>query len=404
MKAQSHPQDEPIRVLLLVIGLALEGPLGGIERFVVDLAQALDKTRISPVVFGLWDFGTPFERPWIERLAQQGIPAFIGPRKDDARPLNNLLESIAFAKHTLPGPFDIIHSHSEFAEMAVPFLAGRFRRGRTRPRLLRTVHNGGGEWRKRPLRRLLLTNGLYPLIYNQEMAVSTDLVQRMNARPLGRLLGKEGILMHNAVEVDRFGTFELAQEEARARLGLEPQATLIGAVGRLAPEKGIDLLLHALALVHKSDPEVQLLLAGAGRSRAALEALATELGIRDHVHFLGPVRNIEVFYRALDVFVSSSYFEGLPTVILEAALAGTPIVSTRTAGALEALGNAAPTAHLTPIGDVPALAEGIMAQLHDHSRATLLASAARHQVEQNFSLDRVAREHAELYTRLMRKS
>lgn len=206
--------------------------------------------------------------------------------------------------------------------------------------------------------------------------------------------------MHNAVEVNRFEGLSLTRAEARARLGLDPDATLVGAVGRLAPEKGIDLLLRALSLVHHKLREVQLLLAGAGRERPELEALAAELGLGDRVRFLGPVSNIEVLYRALDLYVSSSHFEGLPTVLLEAALSGIPIVTTRTAGALEALGSNSATALFTPIADVAALAQGIVTLLQDRGLANSLAAAARLTVEQNFSLARVAAEHDSLYTRL----
>lgn len=394
------PPTEPRRVLLLVIGLALE-KLGGIERFVISLSQSLDREKIQPVVYGLWDFGTPFEQPWIEHLAQAGIPAFVGPSKDDAHPLRNLIDSIRHARAVLPGPFDIIHSHSEFGDLAAPFFLNRFKRGATRPLLLRTVHSPGGEWRRRPMRRLLLTNGLFPLLFDAEMAVSSDLVRRLNARPLARLAGKRGLLMHNSVDVARFAAYTKSRDQARTRFGLPTDATVIGAVGRLSPEKGFDILLRAAKLVTEARPDAQFVIAGEGRERPRLEALAAELGIANSVRFLGAINQIEDFYGSLDLFVSSSWFEGLPTVVLEAALAGVPIVSTRNSGALEALNEGDPVGLLTPLGDAPALAQGILSLLDDPQRAQMLAVAARRSVAERFSITRVAHEYTEIYARLL---
>jgi glycosyltransferase involved in cell wall biosynthesis len=99
------------------------------------------------------------------------------------------------------------------------------------------------------------------------------------------------------------------------------------AVARLAPEKGIDLLLEAFASVHPKFPRVQLEIAGSGPCEPALEAQCKILGIKDRVKFLGSVPFPAEHFPNASVFVLPSRHEGLPNALLEAAAAGLPIVA-----------------------------------------------------------------------------
>lgn len=383
-----------MRVLLISNGFAIEYPLGGIERFVVSLARSLDRTRIEPVVCGLWHWGTEYDDRWLEALRAEGMEAFAAAPKDDTNPLRNYREVLAGIRANLTKPVDLIHSHSEFGDPAALWL----KRELGARAVLRTVHNER-EWPRRLLRRILLTNLLLPLRFDGEFGVSQRVVDNLNARPVARLLGRRATVLHNAVDFSRFPP-NPDRAAARARvlheLGLPGDVALLGSVGRLAPQKGYDLLLNAMPAVVARHPGARLLLIGDGAERANLAAQRDALNLGDVVYFLGARKDVEQLLPALDIFVSSSRWEGLPTVILEAMASGTPVLGTRVSGTVELIQDEG-TGKLVAANDAAALATGINDLLSAAGQTGALTSAADDYARSNFSINRVAREHEALY-------
>jgi glycosyltransferase involved in cell wall biosynthesis len=147
------------------------------------------------------------------------------------------------------------------------------------------------------------------------------------------------------------------------------------ALGRLHPQKGFDLLVDAFAL---ANPPVDLLFAGGGPERAALEARVAAAGIGDRVHFLGEVDRARAasLLRGSRVTVIPSRFEGHPLVCLEAMAAGAAVIATEIPGLPEELVSGT-TGIVTPQADVPALAAAIRDVVGDEARARSLGAAAR---------------------------
>jgi glycosyltransferase involved in cell wall biosynthesis len=111
-----------------------------------------------------------------------------------------------------------------------------------------------------------------------------------------------------------------------ANIRSSPDPRLL-AVARLAPEKGIDLLLEAFARIHRTFPNVELEILGAGPCRATLEEQRNALRLEMYVRFHGNVPSPADFFSGASIFVLSSRHEGLPNALLEAAAAGLPIVA-----------------------------------------------------------------------------
>jgi len=109
------------------------------------------------------------------------------------------------------------------------------------------------------------------------------------------------------------------------------------AIGRLAPEKGFDLLLQAMALLRFEFPAADLTILGAGHEEANLRTLAGKLALERSVRFGGYVSDSETWFAGATLFVLSSVQEGLPNALLEAAAAGMPIVATPALGGLGTL-------------------------------------------------------------------
>lgn len=388
------PQSSPIPVVQFIAGFGVE-QLGGIERYGIELARHLDQSIVRPIVCGLWEWGTAEEQTWRARLEAEGIVTCVGAAKDERSPYRNYGAVIRGLRRGLTMPISILHSHSEFGDLAALWL----RRELAAHAVVRTVHNER-EWPRRPLRRLLLSHLLYPPTFDLEMGVSRQVVANLDARPLARLLGRRAQVMHNALDFGRFGNLKGDTREKRAALGLGPDGLVVGSVGRLTRQKGYDLLLSAMPAVLRSYPGLQLLIVGEGHEQAALAGQAQSLGLAQAVRFLGRRSDVEALLGVFDLFVSSSRWEGLPTVLLESMAAGLPVVATRVSGTVELVAENV-NGLLVPPEDPLALAEGLIRVLDELPRFRMGAEAHRYKIEAEFSMQGLARRHERFYRQLM---
>jgi glycosyltransferase involved in cell wall biosynthesis len=149
-----------------------------------------------------------------------------------------------------------------------------------------------------------------------------------------------------------------------AELGLPADALVVGAVGRLVPQKGFTYLLRAMKLVLTRFPHAHCLVVGDGALRAALEAQSRALGIEGHVWFLGAQAHPWAALARCDVIALPSLFEGLWLALIEALTLGLPVVATTTGGAKELLVSGQ-NGLLVPTRDASALAGALERVLRD---------------------------------------
>jgi glycosyltransferase involved in cell wall biosynthesis len=202
-------------------------------------------------------------------------------------------------------------------------------------------------------------------------------------------------LIHNAIDTEEYRRGK-KRDEAKRELGTPPQGVLIGAVGRLSPEKGFDLLIRAVAELLGQGHDVSLWVAGEGDERERLAGLVGQLGLQEHVRLLGHVDNPKAFYEALDAFVLSSIREGLPNVLLEAMALEVPVVATRIAGVPQLIRDGE-NGLLVDAGSVEPLAVGIRRLLDAPQLAGQLATAARRTIEQSYSFERRMEKMVRVY-------
>ncbi|MBW4646354.1 MAG: glycosyltransferase family 4 protein [Goleter apudmare HA4340-LM2] len=159
-------------------------------------------------------------------------------------------------------------------------------------------------------------------------------------------------------------------------------------VGRIAAAKGLPILLESLVSLKRSHPEVILTVVGDGPDRIALEQMATQLGLNEHVNFVGYQSQAEVrrYIQESDVFVMSSFAEGIPVVLMEAMAAGLPVVATQIAGISELVENDI-NGYLVPPGDVAILADRVAKLLADQQLRNQLGKAGRAKVQQDFNIE-----------------
>lgn len=177
-------------------------------------------------------------------------------------------------------------------------------------------------------------------------------------------------------------TIDLADAAASAGdLASRPEVVL--AVGRLSPEKGLDVLIDAFGRSQR--PTARLVIAGEGPERARLERQARDLGLAERVIFLGHVTEIGPLYRRARVLAVPSRTEAFGMVVVEALAHGLPIVATACTGPTEIL-DGGRYGRLVPVGDASALAAGIDLALDDVGEAApRFERAARFSLEAGFA-------------------
>ena len=164
--------------------------------------------------------------------------------------------------------------------------------------------------------------------YDHVICVSNDLYEKCLALGVPE---KRCSLIVNAIDTMQYRrTMKL--EEAKAKLGFPVHRVVIGACGRLSPEKNFAGLIRVVTELLKENVPVSLFIAGDGPIRDSLQRQINATGFAEHIHLLGFRDDIMDFYQGLDIFVLNSLREGLPNVVLEAMAYEVPVISTRVAG------------------------------------------------------------------------
>ncbi|WP_235054148.1 glycosyltransferase [Yinghuangia soli] len=189
------------------------------------------------------------------------------------------------------------------------------------------------------------------------------------------------------------------RDAVRGELGLAADTPVLLAAARQEYQKGLDVLIEAFGTVRMAVPEAVLLLAGApGTQTERLREAAEAVGGEEHVRFLGERSDVPELMGAADVFVLSSRWEGLGSVVIEAMGCGTPLVSTDLPPVREIVGSEE-RALLVPPEDAAALAAALTAALTDRMAANARASAALSHFQDTFTVDRVCDRMVDFYER-----
>ena len=355
----------PIRVLHL-----LDNPyLGGITSHALSVAEAFAGDADIRVEIAVLPGRTP-DRTLVERVRERGCAVHEIPMRGAFDPgvfwrLRRL---------TVEGEYHLVHTHAYRGLLVA-------RHARLPAPLIHTCHGGAVEpaFRTRVWERLSLRAMNKP----RRVIACSDYVRRwLTARGVASSTIE---VIHNAVAEPA----EPVQRLTREQFGIAADGTVFLYAGRLAPGKGLELLLEAVTGL----PNAFLLVAGEGPMRSQLENQAAASKAR--VHFLGMVHDMAAFYELADVAVLPSDMEALPMGLIEAAAWGLPPVATHVGGIPEVVEDRV-TGRLVPPGDADALRAALEQAMSPAWRQSA-GEAARARWEARFSPARLRNALASVY-------
>jgi glycosyltransferase involved in cell wall biosynthesis len=191
----------------------------------------------------------------------------------------------------------------------------------------------------------------------------------------------------------------VSREELLRELGLPPGARLIGAVGRLWPQKRVKDLIWAADLLKSTRDDAHLLIIGDGPQRWRLERYAEQNGMTDRALFLGERDDVPRLMQHFDVLWLGSEYEGQSNAILEAMAAGVPVIATDIPGNRDLVVDGA-TGYLMPLGDRFEFTRRTHWLLEDEALRRRLGDSGRERVGREFTVEQMVQRHAALYRAL----
>jgi glycosyltransferase involved in cell wall biosynthesis len=206
-------------------------------------------------------------------------------------------------------------------------------------------------------------------------------------------------VIHNAIDVERFTTPDPTYEGKLRRLFRSPPTRIVGAAGRLSPEKGFEVFADAAARVWRRDASVGFVVFGEGSCRERIARRVAASGFGSSFVLAGFRADLDQFLPFFDLFVLPSFTEGLPNVVLESFAAGVPVVATAVGGTPEVVEDGA-SGHLVPPGDPDAMAERILDALACQDRLRDMGLHGRQCVVERFTFTAQARRYRQLFADL----
>lgn len=372
--------------ILYVIG---GGEFGGAEQHLIGLVKTLNLAEWTPHV------AVFYEGEFAERLRQQQIPVTVLTPSDLAA-LWGMSSLRQLIRKFQPA---IVHTHGVRAN-----LLGRLaNKAEGSPaKLVTTVHSvlkldypkfwkrflfeRFERWTWRYVDRFVLVS----------RAMKNDFLK--NGLPEERVT-----VIHNAIQLPDRPPVRPAFSKLREELGLPQESVLVGTVARLHPVKGHTYLIQAVKRLETDYPDVHYVWIGGGDLQRQLKEEVERKGLTSKILFLGVRQDVPELLPQLDLFVLPSISEGLSVAILEALLAGVPVVTTAVGGSPEVVEEGR-DGLLVPSQDPAALAQAIGHLLDDPQARTRMGQEGQRKVYREFSLERLVLETTGVYKSLLAES
>lgn len=368
--------DGPIRIAFLIDSIIL--PTGGTEQQLLLLLDGLDRKSFKPHLCVLRH--SPWTREHFSICPLQDL------RIDSFKRWKSWVSVLRFALWLRKERIDIVQTHFIDASlMGIP-LAWVARV----PGIIAMRKNQGYWMKGNPsiMQRFL---NMLPDVFVANSESTRQWSHRVEGIALNRIR-----VIHNGFVGHGIPNDHGSRIVARGLLGLSGDARVVGIVANLRPVKRIDVFLRAAAMVHAEMPDTFFVIVGEGEEHAGLEALASELGLRDSVLFLGSRNDVAVLLPSFDVAVLSSDSESFSNAVVEYMAAGLPVAATDVGGCQEAL-EGSPAGILVSPGEVGHLGRAILHLLTEERLREYARVDHPRRVQKYFSASRYLEAYESLY-------
>ena len=366
--------------MLRVLQLSAPTTLAGAERVMLNYLQHYDPNNFTVRVASFLNY-QHLNNSFTIALEDLGIP-HDKIRIGNTSLIRQIYETIRVIKRH---DIDVLHTHGYCSDF-IGLIAVNF----VKIPIVSTVH--GWTPISPKLRRYEMLDRFCLKRFDSIVCVSRRLHEEFNHLGIST---ERLVYLPNAVSlpVQILGQ----REEARQQLGVAAEEKIIIAIGRLSPEKGLDILLAAFARQFVSDRGVRLILVGDGSEMAELKLLASRLDIAEQVVFAGFSADVACYYAAADLFVMSSHTEGFPMALLEAMAWGLPVLASAVGGIPDIV-HEGKDGCLVPPGNEEQLAAVMGNLLNDRELAARLGQIARQTITERFAADKWAIALEKVYT------
>jgi glycosyltransferase involved in cell wall biosynthesis len=368
--------------------------VGGTERQAQKLSKKLRQKGVDvKIVTGWWQRDTPQQEvidtvPVFRNLTLWEMFGIRGLRKFGGY---IYIVSLLYYLWRHRREYDLLHIHMLSYPAFAGVLAGKWLGKKT---VVKIANSGWGSDIKR-----MRENGLVPgSAHMLPIALRGDRMVAVNSRIVDEL--RESRVESERIAVIPNGV-DVNGVTGKKDYRLNGVVTLVF-VGRLDPQKGLDVLLPAFQQVRSLRPELcwRLLLIGDGLLRDELKNVARQLNIAEYVEFCGLVRDVDAHLSQADLFVLPSRSEGMSNALLEAMTLGLPCVATRISGNTDLIQDGE-NGVLVLSENVDSLAQAFMRLVEDEALRSRLGNAARRTVASRYSLDSIADRYIGLYRALL---
>jgi len=369
--------------------------LGGAQFNTLYTCQMLDPARYSVDLVSGPDLGP--EGDLLATAIKEGVATTVLPSlKREIHPWNDLMAYRQVHRFLGKGRYDVVHTHTSKAGILVRKAA----MNRRVPAIIHTAH--GWQWtssRSGPMNRFIIDCERWAARYSDRIIVvaESDLEKGLSA---GVGNPDQYRVIESAIPLQAFDPRIVDGMKVRRELGIPESALVLGTVGRFAYQKAPELMMEAAGRVLREEATAHFVYVGDGPLMKEVIDRIGDLAQNPRLHLLGLRRDIPEVVAALDVFVLSSRYEGLPRVVVEAMALGKPVVTTPADGVTEVI-REGETGRVVPHGDAEAIAGASLDLLRDRAKRVTMGKECRNRVVTRFDLRRMVDQIAELYEEVL---
>ncbi|MFH0984793.1 MAG: glycosyltransferase family 4 protein [Candidatus Omnitrophota bacterium] len=375
---------QKVRILYVITQLEL----GGAQTQLLSLIRGIDKDRYALFLF------TGQEGPLVEEaLSMDGLVVHRSRYlKRPIDPLKDILSLIEMIRFIRRNKIDIVHTHSSKAG-----ILGRFAGALVRARIiLHTVHGWAfHDFQKPFIRNLYRGLEKFTAKFTDKIIVVSE---HDRQKGLGCGIGSEKHYALIRYGIDR-ARFEKRDLYIRKELGIPEDAVVIGTIACFKPQKSPEDFIKLASYAKEALPHAWFLWVGDGVLREKMERSIDELDLRSRFILTGWRRDIPRVLSAMDVFVLTSLWEGLPIAVLEAMASQVPVVATHTGGISEVIVEGE-TGFLVPCHNMASMLKNASIFLEDAARRERMVQCAKRRIDDTFDTQTMIKAHAGLYQEL----